>query len=57
MPHPYHGRKLMQKLKLTKKWNDHRKGETVVVDDKRGAWLKKNGFLDEPKRLVEKTVI
>ncbi len=34
----------MQKIILSKGWNDHKEGTTVVVDDLRAAWLKKAGF-------------
>ena len=42
---------MLKKLKLTKKWNDHHKGETLMVDTKRAKWLKSHGFLDVPKQL------
>ena len=34
----------MQKITLSKDWNDHKEGSTVTVDDLRAAWLKKGGF-------------
>ncbi len=34
----------MQRLILSRDWNDHKEGSSVTVDDLRAAWLKKAGF-------------
>ena len=41
----------MQKVKLAKKWNDHKSGSTVEVDDLRATWLRDGGYEErgEPK--------
>jgi hypothetical protein len=34
----------MQRIILSKDWNDHKEGSSVTVDDLRATWLKKAGF-------------
>ena len=40
----------MQKILLGKDWNDHKEGTTVTVDNLRGAWLRKAGFVAKKEK-------
>ena len=35
---------VMPKIILSRDWNKHKEGTTVIVDDLRAEWLKKAGF-------------
>ncbi len=35
---------MLQKIKLAKKWNAHKKGSIVEVDNLRAEWLRENDF-------------
>lgn len=37
----------MQRVKLKKKWNLHKIGSTIEVDDLRATWLEKHGYLEK----------
>ena len=34
-----------EKVVLTKKWNKHKAGSTMVVDTLRAEWLRKHGYV------------
>ena len=44
----------MQKIKLGKSWNKHRKGETVAVDDLRAEWLRVKGYEEDKEKKKKK---
>ena len=37
----------MQRITLSRDWNKHKEGSTVMVDDLRAAWLKKGGYVEK----------
>ena len=40
----------MEKLKLAKDWNKHKRGSVVTVDSLRAEYLRKNGFVEKEKK-------
>ena len=46
---------MLKKIKLGKKWNDHKKGSVVEVDELRAQYLLKNGFVEEKPRELYNT--